>query len=177
MISALKKEEPRLSCRDGITLDLRNMVWKAGEQELWTEQTGQLSWGKPRANIKGCSAEEEEDSALEKCTLLIQVSSYIHNKGEFTHPFITAKFSNCYSSYFHASCMSSVRSNIHFNFSHGWTIWLQNNKNLQILSPSRLIELEIPCGSGLRNKKKLTNLTTIVLTLSAFRDLAQRFSW
>jgi len=36
-------------------------LWKDGEQELWAEQNGYLSWGNPRSNLKGCSAKEERN--------------------------------------------------------------------------------------------------------------------
>jgi hypothetical protein len=39
---------------DAVRSDLRNVVVKKdGEQKLWTEQNGSLSWGKPRPEVKG----------------------------------------------------------------------------------------------------------------------------
>jgi len=35
-------------------------MWERGEREPGTEQSGHLSWGKPRLNLMDCSAKEEE---------------------------------------------------------------------------------------------------------------------
>jgi hypothetical protein len=47
---------------DDIEPDFWNMgVKRYIGQELWTEENGHLSWGKPRPNLKGCSAKEDEE--------------------------------------------------------------------------------------------------------------------
>lgn len=55
-----KKERPKLRQMDDVKLDLRNMVVKNGEQQLWMEKNGHQSWGKPRPNSE-CSSAKEED--------------------------------------------------------------------------------------------------------------------
>jgi hypothetical protein len=45
---------------DDVEVDVRNMAVKSGEQELWTEQNGHMSWGKPRPNLESCSAKQEK---------------------------------------------------------------------------------------------------------------------
>lgn len=41
-------------------------VWNNGEQELWAQYNWHLSWGKPKPNLKECSAKEEEKSLFQE---------------------------------------------------------------------------------------------------------------
>jgi hypothetical protein len=51
---------------DDVELDFKIVGVKNGEQELWTQQNGHLSWGKPRLNLKVCSIEEEDEEEEEE---------------------------------------------------------------------------------------------------------------
>jgi hypothetical protein len=45
---------------DDVELELRGIwVLTEEEQEIWTEQNGNLLWGKPRPIFKGSKAKEE----------------------------------------------------------------------------------------------------------------------
>jgi len=49
---------------ENVELDLRNMYVANREHELSTKENGHFSWGKPRPNIKCCSAKEQEEEEL-----------------------------------------------------------------------------------------------------------------
>ena len=51
---------------DDAESELRYMGVKDGEQELWAEQNGHMSWGKPRTNLKKCSVKEQEEGGEEE---------------------------------------------------------------------------------------------------------------
>ena len=61
---------------DDVELDLRNVGVKNWEQELWTEQTGCLWWGKPRPYFNGHSVKEEGGGGEEDNSYLNNFTSH-----------------------------------------------------------------------------------------------------
>jgi hypothetical protein len=60
-VGGTREGRSRLRWMHDVELDFRNVGVKSGEQELLTERNGHLSCGKPRPNLKYCSAEHGEE--------------------------------------------------------------------------------------------------------------------